>query len=77
MGERLVVQFARGSRRQNDGYSHQERAVPRPRRTPFRMSITGLPVETSWQVSNLPVTLGSETFGFPSLSTFPSPIHVP
>ncbi|KKY17262.1 putative pre-mrna splicing factor [Diplodia seriata] len=49
MGERLVVQFARGSRRQNDGYSHQERAVPRPRRTPFRMSITGLPVETSWQ----------------------------
>ncbi|KAF2145183.1 uncharacterized protein K452DRAFT_316282, partial [Aplosporella prunicola CBS 121167] len=49
MGERLVVQFARGSRRQNEGFAHQERAAPRPRRTPFRMSITGLPVETSWQ----------------------------
>lgn len=77
MGERLVVQFARGSRRQNDGYSHQERAVPRPRRTPFRMSITGLPVETSWQVSNLPVTLGSETFGFPSHVYVPVTIPVP
>ncbi|KAK7516613.1 uncharacterized protein IWZ02DRAFT_491545 [Phyllosticta citriasiana] len=49
MGERLIVQFARGSRRQNDGYNNHERAVPRPRRTPFRMSITGLPVDTSWQ----------------------------
>ncbi|KAF2084824.1 hypothetical protein K490DRAFT_1943, partial [Saccharata proteae CBS 121410] len=48
MGERLVVQFARGSRRQ-EGFAHQERVAPRPRRTPFRMSITGLPVETSWQ----------------------------
>lgn len=53
MGERLVVQFARGSRR-NEPYAPQERPVPRPRRTPHRMSITGLPVDTSWQVSNAP-----------------------
>ncbi|KAI9698615.1 MAG: hypothetical protein M1820_007414 [Bogoriella megaspora] len=48
MGERLVVQFARGSRRP-DGYHDAPRAAPRPRRTQFRMTITGLPVETSWQ----------------------------
>ncbi|EON65289.1 hypothetical protein W97_04527 [Coniosporium apollinis CBS 100218] len=48
MGERLVVQFARGSRR-NEPFAHQERTAPRPRRTAFRMQITGLPVETSWQ----------------------------
>ncbi|KAF2453328.1 hypothetical protein BDY21DRAFT_293162 [Lineolata rhizophorae] len=48
MGERLVVQFARGSRR-NPEFQPQERTAPRPRRTPFRMSITGLPTETSWQ----------------------------
>jgi len=53
MGERLVVQFARGPRR-NDNFAHQERAAPRPRRTPFRMQISGLPVETSWQVSFTP-----------------------
>jgi len=50
LGERLVVQFARGSRR-NEEYPRQERAPPRPRRTPYRMQITGLPAETSWQVS--------------------------
>jgi len=48
MGERLIVQFARGSRR-NENFTHQERAAPRPRRTAFRMRISGLPVETSWQ----------------------------
>ncbi|OCK80053.1 hypothetical protein K432DRAFT_53887 [Lepidopterella palustris CBS 459.81] len=48
MGERLIVQFARGNRR-TDNFAHQERAAPRPRRTPFRMRISGLPVETSWQ----------------------------
>ncbi|KAF2396151.1 hypothetical protein EJ06DRAFT_570224 [Trichodelitschia bisporula] len=49
MGERLTVQFARGSRRNNEPFPHQERNPPRPRRTPHRMQITGLPVETSWQ----------------------------
>ncbi|KAF2148205.1 hypothetical protein K461DRAFT_208596, partial [Myriangium duriaei CBS 260.36] len=50
MGERLVVQFARGGskpQRDFDGPSH--RAPPRPRRTVHRMTITGLPAETSWQ----------------------------
>ena len=49
MGERLIVQFARGSRR-NENFTPHERAAPRPRRTPFRMRISNLPVETSWQV---------------------------
>ncbi|KAF2663141.1 hypothetical protein BT63DRAFT_419210 [Microthyrium microscopicum] len=47
MGERLVVQFAKGSRR--EPFAHQERPPPRPRRTPFRMSITALSADTSWQ----------------------------
>jgi len=53
MGERLVVQFARGSRGANEGgfRGPPERSAPRPRRTPFRMQISGLPPETSWQVS--------------------------
>ena len=51
MGERLVVQFARGSTRPRDGPGYgQERMAPRPRRTVHRMTITGLPFETSWQV---------------------------
>ncbi|KAL3962662.1 hypothetical protein ACCO45_004185 [Purpureocillium lilacinum] len=49
MGERLTVQFARGSRNRESGFGTHERAPPRPRRTPFRMQITGLPNETSWQ----------------------------
>jgi len=50
MGERLVVQFARGSTRPRDGPGFgQERMAPRPRRTVHRMTITGLPFETSWQ----------------------------
>ncbi|KAF2644931.1 hypothetical protein P280DRAFT_476908 [Massarina eburnea CBS 473.64] len=48
MGERLIVQFARGSRR-NENFTPHERTAPRPRRTAFRMRITNLPVETSWQ----------------------------
>ncbi|KAK8192708.1 hypothetical protein M8818_007880 [Zalaria obscura] len=49
MGERLTVQFARGTNRPRD-YAHPEhRAAPRPRRTVHRMTITGLPIETSWQ----------------------------
>ncbi|KAH7312238.1 hypothetical protein B0I35DRAFT_436478 [Stachybotrys elegans] len=49
MGERLTVQFARGSRHREGGFGNQERAPPRPRRTPHRMQITGLPNDTSWQ----------------------------
>ncbi|CAK4030532.1 hypothetical protein DOTSEDRAFT_73793 [Lecanosticta acicola] len=49
MGERLVVQFARGSNRPRDGFEHQPRMAPRPRRTQHRMTITGLPGDTSWQ----------------------------
>lgn len=51
MGERMVVQFARGARKREDAPAYHERSAPRPRRTLFRMSITNLPVETSWQVS--------------------------
>lgn len=52
MGERLTVQFARGTRHREGGMGH-ERAPPRPRRTPHRMQITGLPSDTSWQVCSL------------------------
>jgi len=55
MGERLVVQFARGPQRPPRDFDHaSSRPTPRPRRTVHRMTITGLPVETSWQVSNIP-----------------------
>lgn len=51
MGERLTVQFARGTRQRAEGFAGgQERSAPRPRRTPYRMQITGLPNDTSWQV---------------------------
>ncbi|KAF3761341.1 hypothetical protein M406DRAFT_294885 [Cryphonectria parasitica EP155] len=50
LGERLTVQFARGSRhRENGAYAPHERGAPRPRRTPHRMQISGLPTDTSWQ----------------------------
>jgi hypothetical protein len=49
MGERLTVQFARGTRNR-DAFANTERTAPRPRRTPHRMQISGLPGETSWQV---------------------------
>ncbi|KAK4570212.1 hypothetical protein LTR86_002292 [Recurvomyces mirabilis] len=48
MGERLVVQFARGGNRPRDACD-APRQAPRPRRTVHRMTITGLPFETSWQ----------------------------
>ncbi|TVY71249.1 Pre-mRNA-splicing factor srp2 [Lachnellula suecica] len=48
MGERLTVQFARGTRNR-DAFANAERTAPRPRRTPHRMQISGLPGETSWQ----------------------------
>ncbi|KAJ5736233.1 uncharacterized protein N7483_001358 [Penicillium malachiteum] len=48
-GERLTVQFARGPRRKETFPGPQDRpTAPRPRRTMFRMQISGLP-ETSWQ----------------------------
>lgn len=47
-GERLTVQFARGPRRKDD-FGPQERQAPRPRRTIYRMTITGLQSDTSWQ----------------------------
>lgn len=50
MGERLVVQYARGSHRapyeDRDGSRPQP---PRPRRTQWRMAISGLPDQCSWQ----------------------------
>ncbi|KAK1832443.1 hypothetical protein QBC39DRAFT_348721 [Podospora conica] len=53
MGERLTVQFARGNRHREagpPGFNARERGdAPRPRRTPHRMAISGLPAETSWQ----------------------------
>ncbi|KAG9239438.1 hypothetical protein BJ875DRAFT_448093 [Amylocarpus encephaloides] len=49
MGERLTVQFARGSRAREGHLANNERTAPRPRRTPHRMQISGLPGETSWQ----------------------------
>lgn len=75
MGERLTVQFARGSRNREGGggFGTQERAPPRPRRTPHRMQITGLPNETSWQVcSHFPFLLP----GFHgSLISHPHPVE--
>ncbi|KAJ5561544.1 Nucleotide-binding alpha-beta plait [Penicillium sp. DV-2018c] len=47
-GERLTVQFARGPRRKDLPGPPDRNALPRPRRTIFRMQISGLP-ETSWQ----------------------------
>ncbi|CAG8973491.1 hypothetical protein HYALB_00002816 [Hymenoscyphus albidus] len=49
MGERLTVQFARGTRSRDGPFANNERTAPRPRRTPHRMQISGLPGETSWQ----------------------------
>ncbi|KAI9864316.1 MAG: hypothetical protein M1813_003236 [Trichoglossum hirsutum] len=48
LGERLTVQFARGPRHR-DAFTNPDRSIPRPRRTPHRMLITGLPGDTSWQ----------------------------
>ncbi|KAF7505165.1 hypothetical protein GJ744_001231 [Endocarpon pusillum] len=49
-GERLTVQFARGPRHKENFNGPSDRsAPPRPRRTIYRMQITGLPTDTSWQ----------------------------
>lgn len=59
-GERLTVQFARGPRRKENFPGPMDRPnMPRPRRTIFRMMVSGLP-ETSWQVSSpSPLSSGS------------------
>jgi hypothetical protein len=58
-GSRLTVQFARGPRHKETFSGPSDRSsAPRPRRTIYRMQISGLP-ETSWQVSSTPFTLGS------------------
>lgn len=68
MGERLTVQFARGSRHREPGFGNHERTAPRPRRTAFRMQITGLPNDTSWQVCYyLPSILSVPHKFFPGL----------
>lgn len=52
LGKRLTVQFARGGNRPRDApFAYQERPAPRTRRTVFRLTLTGLPMETSWQVT--------------------------
>jgi hypothetical protein len=52
-GERLTVQFARGPRHKETFNGPSDRpSAPRPRRTVFRMQVSGLPTETSWQVSS-------------------------
>lgn len=56
MGERLVVQPARGSdrtRERRDNDYPPQRAGPRPRRTVHRMTMTGLPDGASWQVRKI------------------------
>lgn len=58
-GERLTVQFARGPRKRDD-YAPQERQAPRPRRTVYRLQITGLAPDTSWQVRTLKFERGQE-----------------
>lgn len=67
MGERLTVQFARGSRHREGGFGNHERAPPRPRRTPHRMQITGLPNDTSWQVCSSSLFLVAGFHGFSTL----------
>ncbi|PGH23333.1 hypothetical protein AJ80_02585 [Polytolypa hystricis UAMH7299] len=47
-GERLTVQFARGPRHKETFSGPDRSNPPRPRRTIYRMQISGLP-ETSWQ----------------------------
>lgn len=76
MGERLVVQFARGARRNDNAPNFQERTAPRPRRTAFRMSITSLPAETSWQVSISP-SQGLELQHYMRTMAFIDPTDVP
>ncbi|KAJ6256695.1 Pre-mRNA-splicing factor [Drechslerella dactyloides] len=50
LDSRLTVQFARGPRPQRSDFNGPSGdRTPRPRRTPYRMNISGLPTDTSWQ----------------------------
>jgi hypothetical protein len=49
MGSRLNVQFARGGRERREPF-FPDRPAPRTRRTLYRLNVTGLQGETSWQV---------------------------
>lgn len=71
MGERLTVQFARGSRHREGGAGPTERSAPRPRRTAFRMQISGLPSDTSWQVCFPPRCSFPDLWISRGLDTFP------
>lgn len=48
------MQFARGPRRKENfpGGPMDRPGMPRPRRTIYRMLVSGLPETTSWQVSS-------------------------
>jgi len=52
-GQSLIVQFARSNNHHSGGRREFPPSgpggFPRPRRTPFRMNISGLPPDTSWQ----------------------------
>lgn len=67
-GERLTVQFARGPRRKDDFSGPPDRNIPRPRRTIYRMQITGLQPDTSWQVRYPNMSI-SRLFSFGSKAT--------
>jgi hypothetical protein len=81
MGERMTVQFARGTRQRENAYG--ERAAPRPRRTSHRMQISGLPPETSWQVCLLSpsppfcFSFQRRTTYFPGPVSSPPPVPIP
>lgn len=76
-GERLTVQFARGPRHKENFNGPPDRSNhPRPRRTVFRMQISGLP-ETSWQVSSTPLLPGSFGHSFVRTSSHSWPNLVP
>lgn len=49
MGNRLVVQFARGGRPREAMPGPYDRPQPRTRRTIYRMSMSNLSSDVSWQ----------------------------
>ncbi|PQE24564.1 hypothetical protein CJF32_00007607 [Rutstroemia sp. NJR-2017a WRK4] len=69
MGERLTVQFARGTRNRDTFANTERNAPPRPRRTPHRMQISGLPGETSWQPTRLDLVKPASFHGHVFLAT--------
>ena len=67
------MQFARGPRRKENFPGPPDRpSAPRPRRTMFRMQISGLP-ETSWQVSSSSILpIGFPDYTFPLITSLPT-----